>query len=344
MPELRKDLVTREWVILAKERAKRPCDFLAKGPRSQAQPVPEQDPKCPFCPGNEALTPPEILAYRPDHSLPNAPGWQVRVVSNKFAALDHRGEPTRSEVGIYDVMEGVGAHEVVIESPEHHLSLGQMESSQVEKVIRAYMERYDALRKDPRLRYILIFQNHGEVAGSSLTHSHSQIVATPVIPQKVWAKIKGVEQYREYREKCPYCDILEYELAARERTICENDSFAAYAPYASRSPFEARIIPRSHQPCFITMGPKEVREFAEILREVLGRLYVSLQDPPYNFTLLNIPCSPNRVYDFHWHLEITPRLTTPAGFEMGTSIYINVTPPEDAARYLREASCPSPSG
>ncbi|MFH0871154.1 MAG: galactose-1-phosphate uridylyltransferase [bacterium] len=338
MPELRKDLVTREWVILAKERAKRPSDFLAG--ENLPPSGPERDPQCPFCEGNEGLTPPEILAYRPRHLPPNSPGWRVRVTPNKFAALQSEGEPDRQEVGIYDVMEGIGAHEVVVESPQHNRSLGQMEESQVERVIWAYIDRFNVLREDPRLRYILIFRNHGKIAGSSLTHPHSQIVATPVIPQKVWAKIKGVEQYREYREKCPYCDILEYEIRAQERIICENDSFVALTPYASRSPFESRIMPRSHQACFANMSRIEVREFAQILRELLGRLGSCLQDPPYNFTLLNIPCTPDKIYDFHWNLEIIPRLTTPAGFEMGTSIYINVTSPEEAARFLREASCP----
>jgi UDPglucose--hexose-1-phosphate uridylyltransferase len=217
-----------------------------------------------------------------------------------------------------------------------------METSQVERVIGAYLARFNALRQDPRLGYILIFRNHGKVAGSSLTHPHSQIVATPVIPQKVWAKVKGVEQYKEYREKCPYCDTLEYELKVGERIIWENDSFVAHTPYASRSPFECRITPRKHQPCFSSLTSSEVREFAQISREVLGRLYSCLRNPPYNYTLLGTPSGPDKSYDFHWHLEIVPRLTTPAGFEMGTSIYINVTPPEVAAKFLREASCPSP--
>lgn len=341
MPELRKDLITREWIILAKERAKRPSDFLTGEKVTEAHT--ELDPQCPFCPGNEGMTPPEILAYRPQHLPSDSPGWQVRVMPNKYAALQRAGEHNRHDIGIYDVMGGVGAHEVVVESPVHNRSLGRMETRQVEKVIWAYIDRFNALREDPRLRYILIFQNHGEVAGSSLTHPHSQIVATPVIPQKVWAKIKGVEQYREYREKCPYCVILEYEGQVKERIICENDSFVVCAPYASRSPFEAWIIPRLHKACFADMSRSEVGEFAEILREILGRINSCLRNPPYNFTLLNIPCSRDRIYDFHWHLEIIPRLTTPAGFEMGTSIYINVTPPEEAAGYLRDASCVSTS-
>lgn len=256
---------------------------------------------------------------------------------NKFAALQSQGAHNRRELGIYDLMDGVGAHEVVVESPAHNRSLGQMEEAQVARVIWAYIDRFNALWEDPRLRYILIFRNHGKIAGSSLTHPHSQIVATPVIPQKVWAKVKGVEQYREYREKCPYCDILEYELAVKDRSICENDSFIALTPYASRSPFEIKIIPRAHQACFAYMSRTEVEDFAQILRDVLGRLHACLSDPPYNFTILNIPCGPDKNYDFHWHMEIVPRLATPAGFEMGTSIYINVTPPEEAAKYLRES-------
>jgi UDPglucose--hexose-1-phosphate uridylyltransferase len=338
MPELRKDIVTREWVILARERAKRPRDFQNREATGSDGKV--HDPKCPFCPGNEAMTPPEVLADRPPHLPPNSPGWQVRVMPNKFAALQREGDLNRRDYGIYEVMDGVGAHEVVVESPRHDLSPGTMDQAQVERMIRAYLHRFHALSQDPRLRYILIFRNHGELAGSSLTHPHSQIVATPVIPQKVWGKIKGVEQYREYRERCPYCDILEYELKVGERIIWQNDSFVAHTPYASRSPFECRIIPREHHPSFANLTPQGVSDLAQILREVLGRLHSCLHNPPYNYTLLSIPTGPEKSFDFHWHLEIVPRLTTPAGFEIGTSIYINVTPPEEAAEFLRQASCP----
>jgi UDPglucose--hexose-1-phosphate uridylyltransferase len=334
MPELRKDIVTREWVILAKERAKRPSDFK---PQEGVKTVEQYDPNCPFCPGNESKTPVEVLAYRPGDSKPNSVGWRVRVTPNKFPALDIEGELNRKDVAIYDWMNGVGAHEVVIESPAHGQSIANIQEKQVEEVIWAYCDRYNSLRRDSRLKYILVFRNHGKVAGCSLAHPHSQIVATPIIPQKVWGKIKGVEQYREYRDKCVICHVIEEEIKLGERIVAENSGFVACAPYASRSPFQTWIIPKAHRACFARMSRFEVVEFAQILKETLLRLHLCLSDPPYNYTILTAPCESDMLDDtFHWHLEITPRLTTPAGFELGTSIYINTVPPEDAAGYLRE--------
>jgi UDPglucose--hexose-1-phosphate uridylyltransferase len=337
MPELRKDIVTREWVILAKERAKRPSDFVQK---DEIKPAPHYNANCPFCPGNESSTPPELLAFREHGTKPNTAGWRVRVTPNKFPALNRKGELNRKDVDIYDMMNGVGSHEVVIETPDHGKSIPTMEEKDVEEIIWAYCDRYNALKTDPRLKYILVFKNHGEEAGCSLVHPHTQIVATPIIPQKVWGKIKGVEQYREYRGKCVYCHIIEHETVTKERMISENGGFIACAPFASRSPFETWIIPKTHRSCFARMSRFEVVEFAQILRETMLRLYLCLSDPPYNYTLLNAPCDSDMLDNFHWHLEIVPRLTTPAGFEMGTSIYINIVPPEDAARYLREIEIP----
>lgn len=337
MPELRKDIVTREWVVLAKERAKRPSDFRKGAIIHQIQ---EHDDHCPFCYGNESLTPPELMAYRERGIEPNSRGWRVRVIPNKFAALDRAGELNRNDIGIYDVMNGIGAHEVVIETPNHGKTIPTMEEKEVEEIIWAYCDRYNSLREDPRLKYILVFKNHGEEAGCSLIHSHSQIVATPVIPQKVWSKIKGVEQYKEYRGKCVYCHIAEHEIATGERLIAENGGFIACAPFASRSPFETWIIPRNHRSCFARMSRFEVTEFAQILKETMLRLYLCLSDPPYNYTLLTGTCDSDELDNFHWHLEIVPRLTTPAGFELGTSIYINTVPPEDAAEHLRKVQIP----
>lgn len=337
MPELRKDIVTREWVVLAKERAKRPLDFPK---RERVKVVQKYDSECPFCPGNESLTPPEVFAYRNPESHPNKPGWRVRVIPNKFPALEREGELNRKDFEIYDIMDGVGAHEVIIDTPDHRKSIPDMHLKEVEDLILAYGDRYNTLRKDPRLKYILVFKNQGEEAGSSLTHSHSQIVATPFIPQKVWGKIKGLEQYKEYRDRCVYCHVMEQEMASGERLITENKSFIACAPFASRSPFQTWILPKNHWSCFATMSRFEVAEFAQILKETISRLHTGLSDPPYNFTLLTAPCDSDTLDDFHWHLEIVPRLVTPAGFEMGTSIYINAVPPESAAKYLREVSIP----
>jgi UDPglucose--hexose-1-phosphate uridylyltransferase len=334
MPELRKDIITREWVILAKERAKRPHEFK----RNTARPdLPAHDPSCPFCAGNEAMTPPEVMAYRGHGSLPDSGGWRVRVTPNKFAALDRGAEICREDYQIYDRMVAAGAHEVVIETPVHNTSPARMNVRDLEHVIWAYIDRYNELKQDPRIRYILVFRNHGEMAGCSLAHPHSQIVAAPVIPQKMFNKISGLAQYREYREKCAYCDIVSTELDGQERLVSANGSFVVLCPFASRSPFETWIVPRSHTPSFAHLNGFEVIELAEALKETLMRLDTCLDDPPYNYQLITAPIDGSRYDDFHWYLEIIPRLTTPAGLEMGTSIYINVTPPEEAARYLREA-------
>lgn len=333
MSELRKDIITREWVILASERAKRPHDFKKT---EEAVKKPKHDPNCPFCEGNEEKTPPEVLAYRSHNSKPNNKGWQLRVINNKFAALNPEGELCRKDVGIYDSMCGIGAHEVVIESPDHSKNIALYDHKTVENVVWSYCDRYLTLKKDPVHKYISIFRNHGKLAGASLAHPHSQIVATPIIPQKVWHKVSGVSQYSEYREKCAYCDIINAERKEKTRLISENGKFIAIAPFASRSPFEVWILPKEHSSCFAYMNRFEVSDFAEILRESMLRLYKCLDDPPYNYTIITAPCETDKLDTFHWHLEILPRLTTPAGFEIGTSIYINVTPPEEAAKYMKE--------
>jgi UDPglucose--hexose-1-phosphate uridylyltransferase len=331
MPEFRKDIVTREWVILAKERAKKPSDFVQKTEPEKEQ----QSGLCPFCPGNEELTPKEVLGYRRNGGKADGPGWHLRVTPNKFPALLPDGELHRRDYRIFDTMDGVGIHEVVIETPEHNKSIDMLDVEYVEEVVWAYRERYDAIAKHPEIKYIIIFRNHGRIAGSSLTHPHSQIVAMPVIPQKVWGKLQGVHQYYEYREKCVYCDIIHTETEAKERIIGENNSFLAVCPYASRSPFQMMILPKNHRPTFASCTRYEMRDLARILKDVLCKLSAALGNPPYNYTVLNGP-SDRSDNTFHWHIDIFPRLSTPAGFEIGTGMYINTTMPEAAAEFLRQ--------
>jgi len=338
MPEFRKDIVTREWVILAKERSKKPSDF-ERIPKKEA---PAHDSICPFCPGNESMTPPEVLVYRKQGGIPNSPGWQVRVTPNKFPALLPEGDIHRRVYStIFDLMDGVGVHEVVIENPYHDKSIDQLPIELVEEVLWSYRERYETLMKDDRIKYIIIFRNHGRIAGSSLTHPHSQIVALPVIPQRVWGKVHGVFQYYEYRENCVYCDMLTKEREAKERIISENSFFVALCPYASRSPFQIMIVPKIHNQTFIECKRHEIKALAHILKEILIRLREVLSDPPYNYTLINAPIE-RTDNSFHWHIDIFPRLSTPAGFEIGTGMYINTVLPEDAARYLKEIEVPIP--
>ena len=339
MPELRRDPITRDWVIIASERARRPSDFASHGLGREHQ---EAD-DCPFCPGHESMTPPEILAFRDPGSQRNSPGWWVRVVPNKFPALAVEGDLSKTGIGLYDRMNGVGAHEVIVETPEHGKQLAFLDDRQIEDVLWAYRARYLDLKKDPRLKYILIFRNHGRVAGASLSHPHSQLVATPMLPGNVAVEMEGYQRYEQYRDRCVYCDMVRQEVEEGKRVVIDNDFFIAFAPYASKYPFEMWIMPKRHVASFAALLAEEQTALAATLGETLRRVHACLNDPPYNFNIHTAPCDADDREDFHWHLELFPRLTIAAGFEMGTGIYINVTPPEMAAEYLREADLTAPS-
>jgi UDPglucose--hexose-1-phosphate uridylyltransferase len=258
------------------------------------------------------------------------------VVSNKFPALGIEGDLNKTGRGMYDWMNGVGAHEVIVETPEHDKKLGFLDSRQLEDVLWAYRARYLDLKKDPRLKYILVFRNYGRAAGASLSHPHSQLVATPVIPGIVSAELQGARRYSEYRDRCVFCDILRQEQEDGARIVAENDHFLVIAPYAARTPFETWLLPKRHCASFAAIAAEEQSGFAAILGETLRRIHYCLDDAPYNFNIHTAPCDEDESEDFHWHLSISPRLTIAAGFEMGTGIYINVTPPELAAEHLRE--------
>jgi UDPglucose--hexose-1-phosphate uridylyltransferase len=338
MPELRRDPITGEWVIIASERAKRPDDFAARARSSDN----DDALACPFCPGNESMTPPEILAFRHPGSQRDGAGWWVRVVPNKYPALAVEGDLNKRGLGMYDWMNGVGAHEVIIETPDHTRHLARMDVRQIEDVLWAYRARYLDLKKDPRLKYILVFRNHGRVSGASLGHPHSQLVATAMVPGEVASEIEGARRYESYRDRCVYCDILRQEVAEGNRLVAQNEYFLSFEPYASKYPFETWIMPKRHCPSFAAISAQEQAAFAAMLGETLRRVDLCLDDPPYNYTLHTAPCDSDERPDFHWHLEIFPRLTIAAGFEMGTGIYINVTPPEVAAAYLREVQLAAP--
>ena len=334
MPELRKDPITQEWVIIATERARRPSDFTHL---TIAEPdKPEYSPTCPFCPGKELMTPPEILAFRQGREA-NAPDWWVRVVPNKFPALAIEGDLYKRGVGMYDMMNGVGAHEVIIETPKHNLDPSVMTTEQISEVLWAYRERYLDLRKDPRFKYILIFRNHGKVAGASLEHPHSQLIATPMIPIDVLNELQGAEVYHKFHDRCIWCDMVQLELDQGTRVVNDTEHFVAFEPFTSKYPFETWLLPKNHQASFPMMTRERVEDFARLMQDTLARISRCLNAPPYNFAIHTAPCGNEDSEVFHWHMVIMPRLTIAAGFEMGTGIYINVTSPEDAAKYLREA-------
>jgi len=341
MPELRKDPIVNRWVIIATERKLRPFDY---GRNVEVEKMEEEKNKfCPFCPGNEEKTPPEICALRPDGSLPNKPGWEIRVVPNKYPALRIEGDLNKKGVGVFDAMNGIGAHEVIIETSNHNLQMADFSVDHLEKIVKIYQERSSDLKKDNRFKYIMIFKNFGVEAGASLFHSHTQLIATPVTPKRVKEELAGTRWYYEYKERCIFCDIINQEIEKGERIAGINESFIAIAPFASRFPFELWILPLNHNPDFDAIGSKERRNFSEILHVILKKLSIGLSNPPYNFIFHT---APNRFFrpgywqtidrDYHWHLEIIPRLTRLGGFEWGTGFYINPTPPEESAQFLKE--------
>lgn len=333
MSELRKDPIVGKWVIISVERGKRPSDFIKKA-------ISTRSGFCPFCPGNEDKTPPEIIAYRPTHTSPNTPGWTLRVVPNKFPALRIEGDLERAGEGVYDRMNGVGAHEVIIESPNHEDSLSSISEKAFEDVLWAYRDRIIDLKRDRRLKYVLIFKNHGEEAGASLEHTHSQLIALPIVPKRVQEELDGALKHYNYKERCIFCDIIRQEGFQRERVVAENQDFLCISPYASRSPFETWILPKRHISAYENSQKKEYQSLAQIFRETLRKLDRVLENPPYNFMLHTAPLNHGESEYFHWHFEILPKLTEVAGFEWGSDFYINPTPPEEAARFLREASIP----
>lgn len=327
MPEFRKDPVTSRWVIIASERAKRPSAFALEKP-------PPQEGFCPFCPGNEKHTPDEVLAYRTPDAPRNSPDWWLRVVPNKFPALV-AGEPAkRSGDGMYDRINGMGVHEVVIDSRRHDAHIGTMELREIEEIIWAYRDRSIEMRKDPRLEYVMIFKNHQREAGASLDHPHSQIISMPIVPKRVQEEMEGAQRYYDYKERCVYCDMIAQELKDQSRVVLESELFLAFTPYASRFPFELCILPKEHASFFHDIQKNEVTDFARVLKTTFGKLRDTLDDPPFNWILHTTPLREGENAYYHWHMEITPRLTRAAGFEWGTGFYINPCAPEEACRLL----------
>ncbi len=330
MPELRKDPITGRWVIIATDRARRPSDFHAEAPH-------KSDAKfCPFCSGNESKTPPEIMAYRKDDSAPDTDGWRVRVVPNKFPALGIEGEIGRVGDGLYDKMNGIGAHEVIIETPKHDATLARLSGKEVEDVLWAFRDRILDLKKDSRFRYILIFKNHGERAGASLEHPHCQLIALPIVPKRVREEVDGARQYYGMKERCIYCDIIRQELDSPDRVVEENEDFITLEPYAARFPFETWILPKVHESHFSDCQSHIYRNLAIAIRRMVARLEALLQNPAYNLIIHTAPLVEASNGFYHWHIEMIPKLTSVAGFEWGTGFYINPTPPEAAAGFLRD--------
>jgi UDPglucose--hexose-1-phosphate uridylyltransferase len=331
LPELRRDPVTGRWVIVSTERRKRPNDFRFERPAITGR---EQ---CPFCPGHEELTPPEVLAYRPNGGPSNSRDWLVRVVPNKFPALHVEGGLDREADGMFDRMNGIGAHEVIIETPDHDKTFVSMSELEIERVLSAFRERVLDLKQDRRLRYILVFKNQGATAGATLEHAHSQLIALPIVPRRVREEVDNCWHYYDEKERCIFCDIVRQERDTGERVIGENDHFITLAPYAPRFPFEMWLLPKVHGSSFENNQSSMYSSLARMMKDTLMRLDAVLDRPAYNFMIHTSPIGEEINDHYHWHMEIIPKLTKVAGFEWGTGFYINPTPPEESARFLREA-------
>lgn len=331
MPELRKDPITGRWVIIAPDRAKRPSDFDS-APNSSAQEF------CPFCEGNESACPNEILSYRHHGSVPNQRGWRVRCVPNKFPALKIEGQLESRGVGMYDVMQGVGAHEVIIDCPQHETRFSQLPASNIREVLWMYHDRLVDLKRDKRLVHPMVFKNQGSAAGASLEHAHSQLIVTPVVPITVAEEMRGAREFHGWRGRCIYCDMIRQELDDQHRIVLDSPNFVVFCPFASRFPFETWILPKRHSSHYETVQEPDVDELSHVLKTTLQKLEVALDNPPYNYILHTAPFHADNfdLKAYHWHLEIIPRLTGVAGFEWGSGFYINSVPPEEAGEFLRK--------
>jgi UDPglucose--hexose-1-phosphate uridylyltransferase len=341
MSELRFDPIRRRWSIIATERRFRPHEFKRPGPEP-----PGDVATCPFEYGNEGATPPEILALGHTARQPNAPNWQVRVVPNKFPALRVEGELIREGVGMFDRVNGIGAHEVIIETPDHARTTADMTAEEIFLVLKAWRERLVDLRRDIRIRYVLLFKNQGRDAGASLYHPHSQLIATPIIPTAVVEELNVAREHWAHKERCIFCDFIQQERALGDRIALETDRFVLIEPFASSFPFETWLLPKQHSHDFAHCADPLLEDLARLVRDFLRRIRALLDDPPYNFILHTAPSPHPRPgqpsywstiqYDYHWHIEFIPRITRIAGFEWGSGYAINPTAPEEAARFLRE--------
>jgi len=340
LSEFRWDALKGAWIITVNQRERQPREFMVERQKPETT-------LCPLCPGQEAKTPNEVFAIRPDKAPANGPDWKVRVVPNKFPLLRIEGDLNPQGDGLYRSMRGIGAHEVIIETPDHRRSLAQLDLTETTLVLQAYRARLFDLRKDPRFRHLQIFKNHGVEAGSPLPHSHSQLMAVPITPPVTRNELNACRAHFHDKGRCLVCDLLAAEIADGRRVVFNDGRFLLLAPYASCFPFELRLFPLQHSHDFALQDDTELAHCARAIQEMLRRLYALLQDPPYNFILHTAPPSrpPNGkpgywetlALDYHWHIELVPRLNQIAGFEWGSGFFINPMPPEEAANFLREA-------
>lgn len=328
MSELRHNIISGDWVIIASERAKRPKDFKKKEENKAA--LPQYQKECPFCAGNEATAGEETFRINDGKS------WLVRCIYNKFPALSPREDLSRHIGIIYNSITGFGFHEVIVEHPRHDLSIPLMSDEDVENIIKTYKNRYKALENNKDIASVIIFKNQGPQAGASLMHPHSQIIATPIVPPQIRHRMEQASRYLDVTGKCVFCAMLEEELSQRKRIILETDSFVSFVPFAPAAPFIVWIFPRRHMSAFNEITDGEASDLAKHLKAILGKLYRGLDNPDFNYTIRSLPVREKGTEYFHWYLSIVPRIANPAGFELGSGIFINASIPEESAEFLRQ--------
>ncbi len=331
MPQLRRDPIVGRWIVIDSDHPKAPKDF----PKEDQ--APSHAAVCPFCPGRESRTPPELDAVRPQGSLANTRDWQVRTIPNKFPALIHEERMEKEGMGMFDVISGYGAHEVVIETSDHNRQMADLTIQELVLILNQYQRRYKDLASDVRLKYIVIFKNFGTSAGATIEHSHSQIIALPMVPKTVLEEIEGAEHYHLNHGSCVFCAMLAQEYQDKDRLISENNSFVSFCPFVPRYAFETWLMPKTHQAHFADLDGVGMNDLACQLLDTLNRIKKCLSNPSYNFYLHTSPINYGRPNCYHWHIEIIPKLTRSIGFEWGTGLHIVPTFPHEAARYLRES-------
>ena len=329
MTELRQNMATKEWVIIADERAKRPDDYIESHTHVTTEMQEPFDPHCPFCPGNEERD----LEVE---TMPANGQWQTRVVYNKYPALSREGELARTFDGVHRRIAGVGHHEIVVEHPRHNTTPALMTSEEIKYVLETFYNRGWSIRKDSRIEQIIYFKNHRERAGASLKHPHSQIIGLPVVPTDIRHRIEEARRYFDDFGECVFCVMMRDELQKQVRLVAENSHFVAFVLYAAPSPFHVWVLPRQHSVSFLYSQPDEIAALADILRIILRKLYIGLNDPAYNLIIRSAPVKEISNDYLHWYVTIIPRLSRTAGFEMGSGMFINPALPEESAAFLRE--------
>lgn len=337
MPELRQNFFTKEWVIIATERARRPEDLATHRP---AQPAPPFVETCPFCPGNENKTPPEITRHPLKYEQP----WEVRVIPNKFAALSSELQPTRNLQHLRRRIEGFGFHEVIVDSPDHSSCMALLSDAQVARILTVFKDRYNTLCADHRISHVTIFKNHGADAGASLAHPHSQIIATPVIPSQVRHRLHEALRHYDDVGECMFCHMVEGEIEEQTRVVIKSEMFVAMEVFASATPFATHVFPLRHMSSFGEITADEICDLAHVLRALLAKIYVGLGNPDLNFTVRSGPADYMGARHFHWYVSVIPRLTRVAGFELGSGMFINTVLPEAAAEFLRKVAAEKAAG